>query len=233
MPKIAAGLLGIVIALAVQGCAALEPRYREKQIAFDEALVGAWEEVPEGEPNDKRTPSRFAVSPRTVEVKDGRLNPDTGASNTVTPATPNSYRIEVGGPEGHAITFDAYIIELGPGRRLAGFQVAGEMIEKAGGPFLALPLHHFLKFERDGDEVKLWYAAPPAAIAWMPWIHIPGSDRLHASPESPSEDDDQVETGFLRISDSIDRVLSYYERHWDDRAFWSDEPTRYRRVPAP
>lgn len=225
------GLLGL--ALTVGGCAEglYDPEYPVAKVHYDAGLVGTW--VGSG---DDRISMEFAAL--TLPVRDGLIRPSeekpvrvesgVGAGDgpaAAESADPNAYTVTaLSGEDAEPVVCHGYLLELG-GATFLGIQPTLSQLNK-GAPFpLVVPTHVLVKIRRNGRELELW--APNTWVAWAPGV-VTWLDGPATMDDSAPIEPGSIGKGKVGLTQSLERLLRFNERHADDAALFEHTVTLQR-----
>lgn len=216
-------------AAAMTGCN-LEPKYPAAVTAYDAGLVGKW--AFKGEPEKDGSPGPVTVvefKPRTVPVIDGRLRPDQQlklAPGQAAPS-PNAYTLVIPDESaGKQQEVGAFLLDVGDAR-LLGMQWTGGV---GGGGLFLYPLHHFMRYERDGDQLTL--KLPRYDIVWMPAAQALDQPAKPAPTTTLAELESRGDAGMF-VTFDIDRTLETYRQLAGNPGFWRAQALQGTRAAAP
>jgi len=232
-----AALVGIALTQAACTETALDPAYPTSSLAWDEGLIGEWQD----EDGDD---GRYVVTSRKMAIEGDRLDPNRDVDGGFLQDKPREDELldvytvtvhtnddDIRGP----IELNAYVFEAG-GSRFLSMQPTLSQLVQAG---LALPIHMVLKLERDGDRITI---TPPAVpIFWMPNLRSLDAPRV-VDPNpidldellALSAESKQIDNLGFAYTSSIDRLLEFFERYAGDERLWEGgEPKVFQRVVDP
>jgi hypothetical protein len=231
-------LLGLM-AVGVGGCS-LEPHYPQNAVVSDEGIVGTWVFGGDSRSQDAEQSWRVRIEPRRVAVADGRLRPDLSEGQTLGGGLPGiplpsdmvderpmveltngsstdvtAYRIKLETDSG-VQELGAFLLRIGD-LRLLGLQWTGG----AGDGLFLHPLHHLLKFERQGDRLTAW--RPRYEIVWIPRAEPLDRPAMESSvPTLEDLESRHAQGGKMFVTYDIDRLLEVYRVLAPQAAFWDD-----------
>ncbi len=205
------------------GCHEPEPAYPASVVEFDERVVGRWRAEVNGQEN---LTVEITVSPRSLEVADGRVQPEPMAEAREGPAgarPPNAFVAQIvvdspaddGGRERAEIEVKGFMLHV-EGEHYLAFQPSAKQLNVAHLGGLVLPIHQVVKVRCDGDGGTVW--APRAQFGWLPdatWLDAPreplGEPDLGDWPQGPR-----------RVTLDIDRFLAVLRKYGRQEGFWGD-----------
>ncbi|MGD9690608.1 MAG: hypothetical protein AB7K52_13060 [Phycisphaerales bacterium] len=155
------------------GCTSAEPPYPVEVLAYDEGLVGRWEQTREpGKKQDERIV--LEITSREITVKEGKVDasgmgPDGLRKDQEPRETRRAYMFRYETEPGKATTLMAVLFNAG-GRQFAGMQIPPVQMNDAGLSGWVIPVHRVVGLEREGDVLRASSGA--FDVAWIPGVEI-------------------------------------------------------------
>lgn len=234
MRRFLAVLVFLHAGLILTACHEPEPRYQASIVRFDERLAGTWQVDLEGKDESS---VQVMIAPRTLNVKDGRVEPQTlggpeaAPAEQAAPKVPNAFvgtlivdaaKSKDGPREHFEIEVKGFMLNV-DGESFVTFQPSVKQMDIAHLGGLVVPIQQALKYRCEGDTLMVW--GPKAPFGWLPdvtWLDAPRED------PGGEVDLGDLSEGPRRVTMDVERFVGVLRKYGKVETFW-EEPAVLKR----